>query len=125
METVNRPVEGATFEEKQALEIFFQHEKDYPLDEGGLEERYDAAYQMTCDLFFGTPYYVNVETYCAYCTVSRLYKRVSCAEYEVTLKVRIMEPDDSKVEELKQHDWYFDLNIPGLMCAYAESIAEK
>ena len=125
METVSREVEGTTPEERQALDTFYQHEKEYPLDEGGLEERYDAAYQMTRDLFSGTPYYVNVETYCAYCTVSRLYKRVNCAEYEVTLKVRIMEPDDSKVEKLEHHDWYFDLDIPGLVCAYTKSITEK
>lgn len=61
-------------EDEEALALFKKYERQYHLDEGGEDERYRNAARMTRDLFAGTMYFVYVQEYCCYCSVSRLLK---------------------------------------------------
>ena len=64
-----------TPQDEAALRLFESKEKEYHLDEGGLNARYEAAKRLTEDWFSNTPYIVLVDTYCVGCTCSNLYKK--------------------------------------------------
>ena len=65
-----------TSEDKKAIEVFHEHFEEFPLDTGGLSERYEAAKQFQDKYFKGTPYKIVVEEYCCNCTCTVICKEV-------------------------------------------------
>ena len=64
-----------TFEDRKAKKTFLEHQSEFPLDAGGLNEREKAAKDFQEKYFKDTPYIVYVEEYCCNCTVTTLMRK--------------------------------------------------
>lgn len=64
-----------TDEDRFAKDLFLEHRDEFPLDEGGLDDRYRAAREFQYKYFNNTPYIIDVETYCVGCTVTTIRRK--------------------------------------------------
>lgn len=69
-------IQRLTLEDKKALEMFDKHHHEFYLDRAPKFDPYDEAKRFNEKYFKGTPYSVEVDEYCCYCTVSVLCKTI-------------------------------------------------
>lgn len=62
-------------DDEWAVIMEHRHYREFDLDSGSLEHRYDVARKFTEKYFSGTPYYMRVEEFCCNSTLTRVGKR--------------------------------------------------